>query len=645
MNQSKTTESILRELIRRKGTDYLRSEQQFVGAVADLVEAKEDAQLLQHLAEAGGVSLLLDADGQSPAMRQSIYSRTLDTLCAQAPISPEDAQKACAIFWRAVYNEDPPVTLPVSSGAAPEPGSGKARQFQWKKYGLLLALAIAAVCFAIFSVKGQSRPASITPPASTTPPSSRPPRMNLEPFHLDKSTEEMLQAGTEDIYTYPDGSYMEFYHDDAGKEIYRLYFDTEKSLTYLFAARYDSRGRLIQHQSFGGAGNLLRSDDYDFHSSEDTAQRRITLGSGESFQGTSTFDKEGNEAFTLPGMDGSQKVYRYSKDGLILFQEKYDPDGEIVEDVHFSVKIYAGSGEKVMSNGNTVVGYDSYGHTISFVQGACGGPLIIYDVSADAGFIDRYDSMGKQMEQLYYEDGRLEKLSIQEVYHYDQQGNYAGQTFTYYGDGGDYDISVTDANGHLTSSEEHHFRDGKEEVTYRRHETDLDEQGREVCVRDFEGRPERLTSVKEYEYDRQGNYQKCTHTLYWEDGGYRIWISDGEGKYLGSLEYYPSGNIKYKKEFNKAGIEVKTTHYYEDGQIELLCECNATGKTIRSTRYDEEGWKRGVGIYNDEGQEISYTSYYETGRIMHIREYNDQGEKIKDVWYNEDGTIDENSYT
>lgn len=108
-HQLKTTEQILQELIRRKGIDYLRTDQLFVNAIDDLGGAKEDVTLLRYLVKAGGVNALLDAGNQTPVMRQTVYSQTVEKVCKDSLISQELANKVCAIFWRAVYGEEPPV--------------------------------------------------------------------------------------------------------------------------------------------------------------------------------------------------------------------------------------------------------------------------------------------------------------------------------------------------------------------------------------------------------------------------------------------------------------------------------------------------------------------------------------------------------
>lgn len=111
--EKQATEEILKTLLRERGTSYLREGDYFVNAVADLGGSKEDVRLLRYLVEVDGASALLNAGGQPPAMRQTIYSQTVEKICVESMVSPEFANKICAIFWRAVYEEEPPVQWPI----------------------------------------------------------------------------------------------------------------------------------------------------------------------------------------------------------------------------------------------------------------------------------------------------------------------------------------------------------------------------------------------------------------------------------------------------------------------------------------------------------------------------------------------------
>lgn len=488
-------------------------------------------------------------------------------------------------------------------------------------------------------------------------------RSDLASYNLENSIEDMLLEGTGHTYTYPDGTSMEFYYNDAGQEIYRVYVNLDNEIENLFEARYDSAGRLVYHQIFDGQGNLLRADSYDFHSGENTAQRRITLGNGRNLQGISTFDENGYETFTLTAQDGSRMVYHYSGDGILFSLQEYDPAGEPVENpAYFTVDW--DQAFKVMGIGNTELGWTNHsGYTHTSVQGLCGGALKEYSVSADAAFIDTYDPMGNLLEELYYTDGQMTALGSREIYNYDPQGNYTGSVDTFYYGDGNYTVTTYDASGIELSMEVHRFEGEEEIISYHRYETELDDQGREICVREFDGETGQPKSIEEYEYDSQGNRTKRTRTAYAEDGGYSVYVEDGEGKDISDAAYYPSGNIRWQNEYSKDGVRSKWTIYYESGQIEHLTEYNTAGEEKKATWYYISGQTKRVTQYNDAGEAISetgyyengktefkheynaagqvirYTSYYENGNKHYLAEYNDQGELSKSVWYNEDGTV------
>ncbi|MGN0978147.1 MAG: tetratricopeptide repeat protein [Faecousia sp.] len=109
--QTQSMEAILKTLIRKKGLDYLRSGSYFINAFEELGGTAADTTLLRYLAQSGGHIALLDAEEQSPAMRQTVYSQTVKKVCDRTLISPELSHKVCGAFWRAVYNEEPPAQM------------------------------------------------------------------------------------------------------------------------------------------------------------------------------------------------------------------------------------------------------------------------------------------------------------------------------------------------------------------------------------------------------------------------------------------------------------------------------------------------------------------------------------------------------
>lgn len=512
----------------------------------------------------------------------------------------------------------------------PDFRSGKIRRMGFKQ--LALGALAALLVFSMISIITDSE--------------GKRTRSDFAPFQLEDSIEDMLLAGTEEIYTYPDGTWMEFYYDDAGQEIYRVYVNQEDDIENLFEARYDAAGRLVYHQIFDGQGNLLRADSYDFHSSEDTAQRRITLGNGQTLQGVSTFDENGYETFTLNHQDGTKTVYVYKDGGVLTNQTEYDAEGEETVSQAAAYGPDWENAPKVYGPRQTVVGWTNGNtYTTSYVQGICGGALKEYsvnDVASEedqAAFMDIYDPMGNLLEMRHYEDTQMQKLWSHEIHSYDQQGNYTGYTDTYYYGDGDYYIDQYDANGIQLTHELHRFEGEEETVLSTRYETEVDDQGREILIREYDGTTGRLKAIEENEYDAEGNVKKETRTAYYDDGRYNISVRNGDWKTLSSITYYPSGNVSEIQEYTAEGVMTKRTWYYENGQIKELTEYNDAQAFSKSTEYYESGALKAVDEYSDAGVRSKSTDYYENGELESVNEYNDFGDIIKSINYDEDGSV------
>lgn len=143
----------------------------------------------------------------------------------------------------------------------------------------------------------------------------------------------------------------------------------------------------------------------------------------------------------------------------------------------------------------------------------------------------------------------------------------------------------------------------------------MDDLGREIRVQTFDDVTGRLEFVDETEYDKDGNVEKTTRTVSYEDGKYNIIVWDGEWAILSDITYYPDGNVYDTTEHNPDGSRKKWTWYYKSGKTGTIAE------------------------FNDQGIIVTETTYYENGQIQSVREYNDQGECIEEVFYEEDGTV------
>lgn len=578
----------------------------------------------------------------------------------------ETALEICRTFWQVALGSPPPAYSlkksvpdlpalrdPVPDTPQPQPTPRKdapqqkpqpkpqPKDVPKKKPDVKRIMAAVFLGFLLLSVMVAFR--SPVDTSETSVPTEPAPR-EVANFPLDEDVAAMLQEGTQQIFTYPDGSKMEFYYNDAEQEICRVYVNTENEIEYLFKAQYDSQGRLVFHWIYDGEGNLLRTDSYDFHSSDDTAQRRVELQDGTYFQGVSTFDENGYETFTVTHEDGTRTEYQYQDGGILAGLERLDTSGNVLENPDYvALPVYIQDLSKVYGPWQTVIGWirDS-NFTVTYVQGICGGALKKYTVSDDTTSISSYDVKGNLLEELYYQDGQVNVLGSHDfyntVYSYDRQGNYTGHTETRYFDTS-YHIEVYDQNGIRTYSEHHLFNGDEETVSYYRYVTELDDLGRKIRVQTFDDVTGRLESVDETEYDKDGNVEKRTRTSYWEDGKYHITVEDGEGAYLSDITYYPGGNVYDTTEYNPDGSSKKWTRYYENGQIKYVSEYNDQGIIVTKTTYYENGQVWFLTKYNAQGVIVTETTYYENGQIQSVEEYNAQGECIESVFYEEDGTL------
>ena len=111
-DQQNTTVSLLRQIVQKRGLDYLREGggKFFVNAFAEMGGEKQDVRLLRYLTECDAASL-------TPAMQCAYYSQAVQKLCDKTLIPEVLAHRVCGDFWQAVYNTQPPTSAPVP----PEP--------------------------------------------------------------------------------------------------------------------------------------------------------------------------------------------------------------------------------------------------------------------------------------------------------------------------------------------------------------------------------------------------------------------------------------------------------------------------------------------------------------------------------------------
>ena len=588
-----TVEEILR-MIARQDERALRDEQRLLSLFADYSRGKMAAQQRQLaiFCQCDGHITIQKLRGASRTDQQLGYRRLIREMVDGYGLRREVALDIGGAYWRVALGTEPPETSsprptppeptpqkpqpePKPVPPKPQPESRPPEKSTEKRGGrspwLLVAVAVLAGAAFVFG-KGMGRkstvPAVPTTPSvstvSTTPstpavsPAST--RFDLTPFQLNEAVAKQIQEGTEDVYIYPDGSRMEFYFDGSGKEICRVYINTEDKIENLFTMLYDSSGRLMMQELYDSQGTALRVDTYDFHSNESTAQHRIELSDGRFFQGISTFDADGGETFECFLGDGSKTVTRYDPNGLWVVRTTYDTSGAVTDESSIDdiTPLYA---VRNIPIGKAI----DYGDRV-YVWGLCGEPIKQYGVYKD-NFLYSYDVsihdvLGNVLEQSCYNTDGV--LTTDFLWEYDESGNRLGynrtsykkiqngvpqeKTVTHFNQDGLKISSMTyDATGNLTS---------RMEYTY-----------------NSNGQPETLTT-----YDAEGKLTRRTERVYNSDGlttkvswydaagkltGWRDFVYDSDGQPVKFIDYDADGTFTGWQEYIYADGRLDSIQYHK----------------------------------------------------------------------------------
>ncbi len=588
-----TVEEILR-MIARQDERALRDEQRLLSLFADYSRGKMAAQQRQLaiFCQCDGHITIQKLRGASGTDQQLGYHRLIREMVDGYGLRREVALDISGAYWRVALGTEPPETSsprptppeptpqkpqpePKPIPPKPQPESRPPEKSTGKRGGrspwLLVAVAVLAGAAFVFG-KGMGRkstvPAVPTTPSvstvSTTPaaPAVSPaaPRFDLTSFQLNEAVAKQIQEGTEDVYIYPDGSRMEFYFDGSGKEICRVYINTEDRIENLFTMLYDSSGRLMMQELYDSQGTALRVDTYDFHSNESTAQHRIELSDGRFFQGISTFDADGGETFECFLGDGSKTVTRYDPNGLWVVRTTYDTSGAVTDESSIDdiTPLYA---VRNIPIGKAI----DYGDRV-YVWGLCGEPIKQYGVYKD-NFLYSYDVsihdvLGNVLEQSCYNTDGV--LTTDFLWEYDESGNRLGynrtsykkiqngvpqeKTVTHFNQDGLKISSMTyDATGNLTS---------RMEYTY-----------------NSNGQPETLTT-----YDAEGKLTRRTERVYNSDGlttkvswydaagkltGWRDFVYDSDGQPVKFIDYDADGTFTGWQEYIYADGRLDSIQYHK----------------------------------------------------------------------------------
>lgn len=599
-----TVEEILR-MIARQDERALQDEQRLLSLFADYSRGKMAAQQRQLaiFCQCDGHITIQKLRGASGTDQQLGYHRLIQEMVDGYGLRREVALDIGGAYWRVALGTEPPETSsprptppehtpskpqpepkPIPPKPQPEPESRPPEKSTGKRGGrspwLLVAVAVLAGAAFVFG-KGMGRKSTVptvpttpsvstvstTPsaPAASTAPSApavspAAPRFDLTPFHLNEAVAKQIQEGTEDVYIYPDGSRMEFYFDGSGKEICRVYINTEDRIENLFTMLYDSSGRLMMQELYDSQGTALRVDTYDFHSNESTAQHRIELSDGRFFQGISTFDADGGETFECFLGDGSKTVTQYDPNGLWIVRTTYDTSGAVTDESSIDdiTPLYA---VRNIPIGKAI----DYGDLV-YVWGLCGEPIKqygVYNNSLCSYNVSIHDVLGNPLEQTVYNaDG---DMTLYCVWEYGEDGSCLGYDKTSY----------------------NKIQDG---VPQKKTLTHFNQDGLEISSMTYDATGN-LTSRMEYTYNSNG--QPETLTTY-----------DAEGKLTRRTE----------RAYNSDGLTTKVSWYDAAGKLTGWRDCvyNSDGQTAKVIDYDADGTLTGWQeyIYDPDGN-LDSTQYHE----------------------------------
>ncbi|MGN0978146.1 MAG: hypothetical protein ACI4PH_08845 [Faecousia sp.] len=612
--QKKTAEQILRELLRKKGTDYCREGLYFVNAFEELGGTKEEVRLLKYLAEAGGPKALLDAEGQSPAMRQTIYSQTVKRVCDHALISEELSHKICACFWQAVYDEEPPVRFtpepapekkPKKKTEAGKEADTKPFPQKWILLGIGLVLVLVLVCLALSGTAD-------APGGEGLPWDARLPEA-ISGYAVDPEILALVEAGTENTYAYQDGAHLAMYFDEAGNERCRIYVNSGNEVEYVFTAEYDGDSRIVTHKTFDQAGTLIRTDLLTYSEDggileektllEGDALAEITSRTWDAedrfistqtragdgtvlYSARSEYDEDGQETYTSWFYDGSGYEERYDTDGNIL--SEVWRDGETVtRSTVYTYHSDGSTGEQTSYNADgTVSGIWTTQYDANGVITQSEGSWYQEDGAVDDTSRTEYDANGNPVKQVWYDVDGAVKYTYQTEYdadgkrikqiRYDADGTQSSvQTELYVSHGLNIgSVTQTQEGRSISESLESILGTPIKDVEISSGKT------AETCIRTYDVMGNRIQSVG---LDENGNTKDVAE---WEHNAYGCTT-----KYT-FTGYDEAGNVDFVSvtEYNQFGKELlETMTFYRDDGFRVVTQRDADGQVLSQEIYDANG--------------------------------------------------------
>lgn len=455
----------------------------------------------------------------------------------------------------------------------------------------------------------------------------------LAPFALDASLEALILEGAEDSYVFPDGSFLEMYFDDSGKERCRIYFREDGTIEYLFTAEYDADGNMLRHLSYDGKGTLLRADTHIYDPDGNAIGETIQLEGGKTYQtkervfsqagklesvaiwdgksnlllqGSSAYDDAGTECYTATKQDGTSVECQYDTDGNLISNKQFDAAGNIQSWWQYT---YRPDGKEIRGTRYHADGTESQYYTLD------------YD-----------EATGRKLKQHWYDPDGTEFSTVTYLYGprdilVGEMDDQSGEVRTdYYVEsilGNTIKQFIQSTSGDYSSNTVITYDMLDNWLEYRSYEADGT-----------------LTYLTEYMYDEDSVCTGSTSTYYAQSGSQIITQYNGYDAEISSESYDASGNLTEwsETELDDMGREKKTNTYSADGRLTHILErgYDEEGNILQYTRtYMYEDGTYEVTVSDGGWNQQNRTKYDAAGNATEITEfeyeYDSNGNILKQI--------------
>lgn len=503
------------------------------------------------------------------------------------------------------------------------------------KKWLIPALAAAALAVVIFAAIGMNSGKSGETGAEQKPSAAVPEQMALSMDQWQTQIDELIDTCDLEIYNYQNGSRMEMYFDSEGRECLRIYVNTQGRDEFVFLAKYDADGNILDRYGFENQelmratfwirdsdGNAVEISNHDSSGirlsstkitydgkGREVSRRTMDTDGNVTLDAASTYDASGAETYSGTRANGNRFVSKYDSDGKIQESTTWDAQGM---QIYHSVYKYDSDGrqtEYLSYDENNVLTYrNEYQYT-----GDLRTKETSYSYYTDTEYVTEYEviygprdvEFGRKDLDEKYGSITENAESMDGAWLLRSFSTYTGtlpeNSVSFYNWDGDYlGYETYDTAGNLTYKSETLFNEAGEQtgttsVSYyddgRYSVSRMDENYNFISEHTYNSAGE-LEEETIYLYDESGTGLGSTRTTYEEDGSYTISEVDTSYNTLVSRTYDVSGNLVsiLENSYDSAGMWAGSvsTYYYYDGSY-MITKKDSNYKVVSQKTYDAEG--------------------------------------------------------